>query len=126
MLEVMDAATAFASRDEVCYLDVREPYEWDAAHIDGSVHMPISDIQNRFEELDQATPILVVCQVGQRSALVSEFLATKGYDAHNLEGGLEAWASQGYPLVTTTSPLGDIMDGGARDIDGNRPDGATD
>jgi rhodanese-related sulfurtransferase len=112
MLEVMDAATAFANRDEVCYLDVREPYEWHAGHIDGSLHMPISDIQSRFEELDKATPIVVVCQVGQRSALASEFLATKGYDAHSLEGGLEAWAAKGYPLVTTTSPLGNIMDGG--------------
>jgi rhodanese-related sulfurtransferase len=115
MLEDMDAAAAFANKDEVCYVDVREPYEWEAGHIDGSLHMPIGDIQNRFEELDRATPIVVVCQVGQRSALVSEFLATQGYDAQNLEGGLEAWASQGYPLVTTASPLGDTMDGNGPD-----------
>jgi rhodanese-related sulfurtransferase len=126
MLDDMDAATAFANKDEVCYLDVREPYEWEAGHIDGSLHMPMSDIQSRFRELDKATPIVVVCQVGQRSALVSEFLATKGYDAQNLEGGLEAWASRGYPLVTTTSPLGNIMDGGTRDPDGDRLDGETD
>jgi rhodanese-related sulfurtransferase len=119
----MDAATAFANRNEVCYLDVREPYEWDAGHIDGSLHIPVSDIQRRIEELDRVTPIVVVCQVGQRSALVSEFLATKGYDAHNLEGGLDAWASQGYPLVTARSPLGNIMDGSPRDVDGNRLDG---
>jgi rhodanese-related sulfurtransferase len=126
MLEVMDAATAFANKDEVCYLDVREPYEWDAGHIDGSLHMPIGDIQSRFEELDKATPIVVVCQVGQRSALVSEFLAAKGYDAQNLEGGLDAWTSRGYPLVTVTDPLGNILGGGARDMYGNRPDGGTD
>jgi rhodanese-related sulfurtransferase len=125
MLEAMDAATAFAHKDGVCYLDVREPYEWDSGHIEGSLHVPIGDIQSRFEELDKDTPIVVVCQVGQRSALVSEFLVAKGYDAQNLEGGLDAWASQGYPLVTATDPLGNILGGEARDRYGNRPDGGT-
>lgn len=122
----MDAATAFARRDEVCYVDVREPYEWDAGHIDGSLHIPIRDIQNRFEELDREVPVVVVCQVGQRSALVSEFLSAQGYNAHNLEGGLEAWSSQGYPLVAVESPLGNVVDGWARDIHGNRLDGGAD
>lgn len=126
MLEAMDAATAFENRDEFCYLDVREPYEWEAGHIEGSLHIPIRDIQSRFEELDKEVPIVVVCQVGQRSALVSEFLATKGYDAQNLEGGLDAWASRGYPLVGGEAPLGNVIDGWARDLHGNRLDGGMD
>jgi rhodanese-related sulfurtransferase len=95
----MDPAEAFARAEEVCYLDVREPYEWDAGHIDGSLHVPMGDIQVRVEELEKDRPIIVVCQVGQRSALVSEYLAALGFTAHNLEGGLDAWQSEGYPLV---------------------------
>jgi rhodanese-related sulfurtransferase len=121
----MDAAEAFSVRDKVSYLDVREPYEWDAGHIDGSLHIPIGQIGTRFEELEKAKPIVVVCQVGQRSALVSEFLAGRGYDASNLEGGLEAWVLGGYPLVVSEGP-GEVVDGWARDIHGTRLDGHQD
>jgi hypothetical protein len=41
-------------------------------------------------------------------------LAGHGYDASNLEGGLEAWASQGYPLTSPEGSLGRIIDGWAR------------
>jgi rhodanese-related sulfurtransferase len=126
MLDGMDASTAFAKKDQVRYLDVREPYEWDSGHIDGSLHIPIGAIQNRFDELDKEVPVVVVCQVGQRSALVAEFLATKGYDANNLEGGLEEWVSQGYPLVSTEGPLGGVVDGWPTDDHGQRLDGDTD
>jgi rhodanese-related sulfurtransferase len=126
MLEPMDAATAFAHKEKVRYLDVREPYEWVAGHIEGAIHIPIAEIQSRFEELDKETPLVVVCQVGQRSALVSEFLAGHGYDAQNLEGGLQAWSSQGYPLTSPEGSLGRIIDGWARALDGQRFDGGAD
>lgn len=99
MLDVMDVATAAGRGSEIRYVDVREQCEWDAGHIAGSIHIPMGDIHSRFEELDRGTPIVVVCQVGQRSALVADFLAAHGYDANNLEGGLDAWASHGHSLV---------------------------
>jgi rhodanese-related sulfurtransferase len=100
-------------------LDVREPYEYEAGHIEGSVHIPIGQIQTRWEELDKDRPLVVVCQIGQRSDLVAGFLRANGYDAVNLAGGLTAWAHSGLPLVTESAP-GGIVDGYARDIEGNR------
>ena len=120
----MTPAEAAAARDHVV-LDVREPYEWEGGHIEGARHIPIGQIQQRFKELDRDRPIVVVCQVGQRSALVADFLRAQGYDAHNLEGGLEAWAADGLPL-TSGEDAGGVVDGWARDIDGRRLDGAAD
>jgi rhodanese-related sulfurtransferase len=104
------------------FLDVREPYEWEAGHVEGSVHIPIGEVQRRFEELDRDRPLVVVCQVGQRSALVADFLAAQGYEAHNLLGGLQQWAAEGLPLTAGADP-GDVVDGWARDISGHRLDG---
>jgi rhodanese-related sulfurtransferase len=114
-----------ASQRDAIFLDVRERYEWDAGHVDGAIHIPIGEIQRRFDELDAARRIVVVCQVGQRSALVADFLSGQGYDAHNLEGGLQAWSAAGLPLVATDGG-GDVVDGWARDLDGRRLDGTTD
>lgn len=83
----------------VPFLDVREPFEWDAGHIEGSTHIPMGEVTSRVQELDAGQPIVVVCHVGQRSALVAEWLGGHGFEAHNLEGGLAAWQAAGLPLV---------------------------
>ena len=110
-----------AAATESLLLDVRERYEWDAGHIERSVHIPIGQIQRRFEELERDRPIIVICQVGQRSALVADFLMAQGYDAQNLEGGLQKWSARGLPLDED-----DVVDGWARDMDGRRLDGTPD
>ena len=114
----MDAQTAFQRRDEVVFVDVREPYEWDAGHIDGSLHIPIMQIQERTDEVPSDRTIVVVCQIGQRSDLVARFLRDNGYEAHNLEGGMSVWQAQGLPFVTSGGTPGDIVDGYARDFNG--------
>jgi rhodanese-related sulfurtransferase len=108
-----------AAATEALFLDVREPYEWEAGHIAGAVHIPIGQIRQRFEEIAADRRVVVVCQVGQRSALVADFLASNGFDAHNLEGGLERWSAEGFPLEG-----GGLIDGWARDIEGRRLDGS--
>lgn len=80
------------------FLDVREPHEWASGHVEGARHIPIGQITSRADELDPAADIIVVCQVGQRSALVTEWLNDHGFKAQNLDGGLAAWSAQGLPL----------------------------
>ena len=111
-----------AAATDALFLDVRERYEWDAGHISGSVHVPIGEIQRRFEEIDRDRRVIVVCQVGQRSALVADFLSAQGYDAHNLEGGLQEWAARGLSL-SSADDEGSLVDGWARDMSGRRLDG---
>ena len=94
----MNAADAHALVGEATFLDVREPFEYADGHVEGSLHVPIGQIGARWEELPRDGRLVVVCQVGQRSALVADFLRRQGLDAHNLEGGLEQWAAEGFDL----------------------------
>lgn len=113
----MDVRTAQSRLDDALFLDVREPYEWAAGHIEGALHIPIGAIAERFEEIPRTGEVIVVCQIGQRSALVADFLTQQGYAAHNMEGGLEAWVSCGFSV---TVPKGIVVDGWARDLTGRR------
>ena len=99
------------------FLDVREPYEWEAGHVEGAVHIPIGQITFRVAELDRRDEIVVVCQVGQRSALVTDWLNQQGYNAQNLEGGLAAWSAEGLPLVSDAAD-GTLIDGRALGLTG--------
>ena len=114
-----------AATTDAMFLDVRELFEWEAGHVSGSVHVPIGEIQDRYEEIDRTRSVVVVCQVGQRSALVADFLSAQGYDAHNLDGGLQQWAARGLPL-SSRDDGGTVVDGWARDLDGRRLDGTID
>lgn len=84
----------------VLVLDVREPHEWAAGHIKGATHIPLGDLPSRVGELDAATPTFVVCHLGGRSARATQWLQAQGYDATNVEGGMEAWEQAGKPIVS--------------------------
>jgi rhodanese-related sulfurtransferase len=96
---------------DVQIVDVREPYEWDAGRIDGSVHLPLNDLMGGAgdDDLDRERPVVVVCRVGNRSELAAIMLEARGYDAHNLEGGLEAWERDGLPLTMPNGAPGHVV-----------------
>jgi rhodanese-related sulfurtransferase len=114
----MDAHTAHEQSDSVLFVDVRERYEWDAGHIDNSVHIPLMELQQRFAELPRDQRIVAVCQIGQRSELAARFLSQQGFDAHNLEGGMASWQAKDLPFVSDAGSDGEVVDGWARDFDG--------
>jgi rhodanese-related sulfurtransferase len=113
----VDARGAHDSKDQVTFLDVREWYEWEAGTIEGAQHIPIRVLAQRVEEVSKKRPVVVICQVGQRSALAADYLNRLGYEAHNLEGGVEAWTAQGFPLVAGTGSSGQVADGWAQTPD---------
>jgi rhodanese-related sulfurtransferase len=115
----MQPIQAVAITGLALFVDVREADEYEAGHVEGSVHIPIGDIQTRWQELLGQETVIVVCQIGQRSGLVTDFLRERGLDAHNLEGGLEAWARAGLAL-TSGSGAGLVVDGFARDLSGRK------
>ena len=80
-------------------LDVREDFEWEAGHIEGSLHIPMMQLLERLGELPDGQT-LVVCKVGSRSAQVTGYLAQQGYDVVNLAGGLWDWQAAGRRLVS--------------------------
>jgi rhodanese-related sulfurtransferase len=80
-------------------LDVREPEEWQAGHVEGSQHVPLGELPARAGEVPHGEQVVVVCRSGARSAQATAYLAARGVDAVNLDGGLQAWAAAGRPLV---------------------------
>lgn len=92
--------------DGALLLDVREPEEWAAGHIDGAVHVPMNSLPQRLTydpgPITPGRPIVVVCRVGGRSAQVTAWLNHQGYDAVNLEGGMLAWSGAGRPMISET------------------------
>lgn len=105
-----DPKQLFEQRDRVQILDVREPYEWDAGHIEGAIHLPLGKIMAGDEkgQLDPDRPLVVVCKTGNRSELAALMLQARGYDAHNLEGGTERWVSAGLPIVAADGSPGRV------------------
>lgn len=80
-------------------LDVREPVEWHHGHIEGAVHIPLTELPQRLEEVgDEQT--LVVCKVGGRSAQAVAYLRQHGREAVNLDGGMLDWEAAGRPMVS--------------------------
>jgi rhodanese-related sulfurtransferase len=86
--------------DDAVLLDVREPDEWVAGHVEGAVHVPMNAVPAVLDRLDRDDQIVVVCKVGSRSARVTAWLNQQGFRASNLDGGLIAWAGAGRPLVS--------------------------
>ncbi|GAA4911258.1 rhodanese-like domain-containing protein [Streptomyces coeruleoprunus] len=84
-------------------LDVREQDEWAAGHVEGALHVPMSDFVARFGEVTEAVAdgrrAYVMCRVGGRSAQVTQYLVQQGIDAVNVDGGMLAWEDAGRPMV---------------------------
>ncbi len=79
-------------------LDVREDDEWAAGRAPGAVHLPMSQLPARLDELPEGRPVAVVCRSGHRSAQVTAYLLGQGRQARNVEGGMLAWAACGLPV----------------------------
>ena len=74
-------------------LDVREPWEYELARIEGSRLIPMGELSGRVRELDPAAETVVICHHGSRSAYVTRALQQAGFaKVLNLEGGLDAYA----------------------------------
>jgi rhodanese-related sulfurtransferase len=80
-------------------LDVREQDEWEAGHAPQARHIPMSELAGRLEELPSDQEVLVICRSGGRSARVTAYLNANGWDARNVDGGMQQWAATGRDLT---------------------------
>lgn len=86
-------------QNEFQLVDVREPAEWAAGHIEGAIHIPMGQLGQRRDELADDRTIVAVCRSGNRSGQVVAALRDAGYDAENLDGGMKAWDRADLPFV---------------------------
>jgi rhodanese-related sulfurtransferase len=77
-------------------IDVREPFEYQAAHAPGALNIPLGEIA-ATTAIRTDVPVHVICQSGGRSARATEVLQARGFDAINVEGGTSAWVAAGLP-----------------------------
>jgi rhodanese-related sulfurtransferase len=79
--------------EKLFLLDVREPHEFQYAHIANSVSIPLNQIPARLDELDPQQEIVVICHHGMRSQKAANYLAQSGFkNIANLTGGIDAWS----------------------------------
>jgi len=79
------------SAGHVYILDVREPHEFSAGFIPGSVNIPLGSLRSRIGEVPQSGEIWVTCGVGQRAYYACRILAQHGLRARNLSGGYSTY-----------------------------------
>jgi rhodanese-related sulfurtransferase len=92
-------------KPEILILDVRTSGEFDAGHLRDAKNIPIQKLAARIRELDgrQATPLLVHCTRGVRSAKASKLLDENGFKSiYHFRGGMDAWLAAGYPVIKET------------------------
>jgi rhodanese-related sulfurtransferase len=89
-----DVKAKLDAGDTFTLLDVREPWEFQAASITGSKLMPMEDVPARaHQELDPEKEIVVVCHHGVRSMNVTVWLRQQGFEkAQSMRGGIDAWS----------------------------------
>jgi rhodanese-related sulfurtransferase len=101
-LVLEDARKTAEQGQNVRLIDVREPWEYQTAHIEGSMLIPMGEIPARaHQELDPDDRLLILCHHGARSLSVTNWLRQQGFDAsQSIAGGIEAWSWH----VDTTVP----------------------
>ncbi|MDE2291930.1 MAG: molybdopterin-synthase adenylyltransferase MoeB [Elusimicrobia bacterium] len=86
----------------VVVVDVREPHELEICRLQGTKHIPLGEVPQRYTELDPNAEILVHCRSGARSAKAVKFLRDQGYkNVSNVAGGILAWAERIDPSLQT-------------------------
>jgi rhodanese-related sulfurtransferase len=84
-----------AARSAGTVVDVREPYEYVAGHVEGALLVPMGQLAARLHELDPSRPVYVICATGNRSLAMTDLLVARGFQAWSVAGGTSAWARSG-------------------------------
>jgi adenylyltransferase/sulfurtransferase len=76
----------------VVLVDVREPWEFLAGHLEGACNIPLGQLPQRLAELSPQSPTVFLCRIGERSARAMTFAQQAGHEsATHLQGGMLAW-----------------------------------
>jgi len=80
-------------KDKAQIIDIREAYEYDTGNIKNSIHIPMSEILQSIDKIDNTKELIIYCQTGRRAAAVV-YMLTRNYgikNAYNLKGGFSAY-----------------------------------
>ena len=97
-----DVKTKLDRGEKFLLIDVREESEYAADHLPGAVHLGKGVIERDVEDRvpDQATPMVLYCGGGFRSALAADNLQRMGYtQVFSMDGGIRGWREKGFGLT---------------------------
>jgi rhodanese-related sulfurtransferase len=100
LLEVDLDTFARAHSAGAAVLDVRNPDEYETAHVARAVLIPLPDLAARQDEIPEGDPLYVICAVGGRSLAAAKALVDAGYRAVSVAGGTNGWIERGWPVET--------------------------
>jgi rhodanese-related sulfurtransferase len=94
------AAKAALDRDKGKLVDVRTPAEFGEVHAQGALNVPLGDLGAESFPVAKDEPVYLLCRSGSRAAEACKKLDAAGFEAlHVVEGGTDAWAAEGLPVV---------------------------
>ena len=108
-IQADDLEELLEENDDVLLVDVREPYEYEKAHIPGSILVPRGMLEgaadpnnaHRIEALYSARekPVVIYCETGARAAMAVDTLQQMGFaDVKNLAGGIKMWEAEDFDI----------------------------
>ncbi len=99
-ISVQELKRKLDAHEPLTLIDVREPYEYEIARIEGAKLIPLSELPARIGEIDPTPDVVIHCHSGMRSAHAVQLLQQAGrQNAFNLAGGIDAWSEEIDPAV---------------------------
>jgi adenylyltransferase/sulfurtransferase len=99
-ISVHDLKRKMETNGAITIVDVREPFEYEIARIEGSRLIPLGELSARLDELERDQEIVALCKSGCRSGQAVQMLRAAGFSrSYSLVGGIDAWANEIEPAM---------------------------
>ncbi len=99
-LLVPDALAGMLSEDKVTLIDVRNDAQWKCGRIKEAMHIDVSQLEGRLNEVPKTLPVVCICGTGLSSSFAASILRKAGFkDVYSVLGGIAAWKAKDYPLL---------------------------
>lgn len=101
-IDTASARSLLAANPDVLVVDVRTPAEYDSAHIDGAINLPLDQVDAHLRRIvtDAGGTMVLICQSGSRAERARQALAEAGLtDLAVLDGGMNSWIASGAPVI---------------------------
>ena len=96
---VWDLHRRMEENPQLLILDVRQPGEWNAGHIEGALHITGAELPSRIEDVPKDRAVATICGSGFRSSVSASLLMHYGHkQVYNVLGGMTAWKAAGLPV----------------------------
>jgi rhodanese-related sulfurtransferase len=85
-------------------VDVRSEEEWSEGHVPGAIHLPDGDPEAATKPLEQGARLMVIAKNGKLAVSAAKELSENGYEAVAVDGGMDDWLSEDFPIQPTEDP----------------------